>query len=153
MDLEGESILKTIKRAGYKATPQRRALVNLLLAAGKPLTVAEICHVLQREFPDISSDTVYRNLRLLVDLGLAAQIRAGTAYNDCFEILTEHHYHLVCLGCGAITCLPDCPVSDWQPPAEKLGNFQVTGHSFEIHGFCGRCRQRGLNKGGYHDAS
>ncbi|MDN5293439.1 MAG: hypothetical protein PWQ91_798 [Eubacteriales bacterium] len=137
-------ILESIKKAGYKITPQRRAIVQILLKAAKPLTAAEISQQLQPLFPDTSQDTVYRNLRLLAELGLVAQIRSSTAYSDCFELLKEHHCHLVCLGCGNITCLPGCPVDGWQPPSHVLGDFWVTGHSFEVHGYCSRCqRERG----------
>lgn len=134
-------ILESIKKAGYKITPQRRAIIEILLQAARPLTVAEISQKLQPLFPDTSQDTVYRNLRLLTELGLVAQIRSSTAYSDCFELLKEHHCHLVCLGCGTITCLPGCPVHGWQPPAHISEDFLVTGHLFELHGYCRRCRR------------
>ncbi|MDN5346588.1 MAG: hypothetical protein PWP65_152 [Clostridia bacterium] len=144
--MDTREALQHLQQSGYKATPQRRTLIKILSAASRPKTAQEICQELQKTFPEISLDTVYRNLRLLVELGLVSQIRAGTPHNDCFELLHEHHYHLVCLGCGEITCLPDCPVAGWMPPKKVLGQFKVTGHFFELHGYCSRCQERNYQK-------
>jgi Fe2+ or Zn2+ uptake regulation protein len=144
--VKSKEILQHLQQKGYRATPQRRALINILSLTTRPITAQEICRKLQINFPGISIDTIYRNLRLLVELGLVGLIRAGTAHNDCFELLREHHYHLVCLDCGEITCLPGCPVASWEPPKQILGQFKVTGHSFELHGYCTRCQEYSRNK-------
>ncbi|MBC7343247.1 MAG: transcriptional repressor [Clostridia bacterium] len=135
-------VIDELKEAGYKLTPQRREIVRILGQATKPITAQEVCTQVQAVFPDTSLDTVYRNLRLLVDLDLVTQIRSGTCHSDCFELVRQHHYHLVCLRCGSITCLPGCPVANWQPTQEELNGFQVIKHSFELHGYCSKCQNQ-----------
>jgi len=139
-------ILECVKKAGYKVTVQRRVIVETMAKAARPVTVAELTDELRPLLPETSQDTVYRNLRLLGELGLVVRIRSGTIYSDCFELVDERHHHLVCLGCGSVTCLPGWPINGWEPPADLVGDFRVTGYSFEVYGYCARCRRESRDK-------
>jgi Fur family peroxide stress response transcriptional regulator len=60
---------------------------------------------LKPSIPDLSLGTVYRNLNLFREEGLAVLV--GTVNGeDRFDGVTESHPHLVCRRCGAVEDIP-----------------------------------------------
>lgn len=140
--MQRRDALDEIRHQGHKLTPQRRAVVQALQAAGHPLTAQEVFHHVRQSFPEVSLDTVYRNLRLLTDLGILHLI--GGRDSDRFELAagTEHHHHLVCLNCGGSVCIDFCPLDQRWHDAAARHDFQITRHSFDIYGYCNACRNQ-----------
>jgi Fe2+ or Zn2+ uptake regulation protein len=137
-----EEIIKKLRDKGCKITPQRRAVIQSLLKFEKFPTAQEVCNDVRRGNPDVGLDTVYRNLNLLVGLGVVNQINLPGKDVKVFElVLGEHHHHLVCLGCGEANCLNYCPVDEksLQKAAGCL-EFHITGHSLELYGYCRKCK-------------
>ncbi len=84
--------------------------------------------------------TVYRNLQVLIEQGLAAKIDFGSTF-DRFEAKVAPHYHFVCEGCGAIVDL-DIPVDDaLNERVREATSFAVRRHRIEFFGICDRCRE------------
>ena len=136
-----EEFIAALRSHGYKITPQRRAVIGALRACGKFTTAQQVLEHVKENFPDMSLDTVYRNLGLLTDLGLVHEINTRRREGNIFEIsLAEHHHHLVCLECGKAECLNFCPIhADEVARAEENG-FKVTFHSLEFYGYCQECQ-------------
>lgn len=135
-----ETFLEKLRSAGYKITPQRRAVWEALQTQAAFPTAHQILDVVRRTQPDVSLDTIYRNLALLTDLGLVHEIfrPAGSVYE-----LTRpghHHHHLVCTACGRTECIDVCPMTPiYDAEAAKKG-FRITGHIFEFYGLCRKCQ-------------
>jgi Fe2+ or Zn2+ uptake regulation protein len=139
--MKSEQVVHRFKEKGYKITPQRRAIINALLLAKQPATAGELLQELRDLFPDISLDTVYRNLKLLTDLGLLNQINVKSGETSRFEFSDcPHHHHLVCMQCGASRCLDYCAMEKGGLAAAEEHGFEVVGHVFEIYGYCPGCR-------------
>lgn len=138
-----EAWLETLRSKGYKLTPQRRKIVAVLRGSDKRLTARDIHEQIIEEQPGVSLDTVYRNLRLLVELGVVHQIplSSGTVYESAG--IKDHHHHLICIDCDEVVCIPYCPTvyEDYCRQAEARG-FRVLGHSFEIYGRCPNCKNK-----------
>lgn len=137
-----EKIITLLRQRGYKITPQRRAVITALLECGKFSTAHQILSYVKESFPDMSLDTVYRNLGLLVDLGLANEIQIkGRRDGNLFEIiLSHHHHHLVCIGCGKAECIDFCPINPDAIKKAEEGGFQIASHSLEFYGYCQNCK-------------
>jgi Fur family transcriptional regulator, ferric uptake regulator len=135
-------VARRLGHVGQRYTDGRRALVDLLHRAGRPLEIPEIL-VAASGLPQSST---YRNLAVLERAG--AVIRhpgaGGTARYELSEALVGHHHHLVCDNCGRM--------EDYEAPAEIEGGlqqaataiaeqsgFQATGHSLELRGICPDC--------------
>lgn len=139
--LDLQTVLRKIKSKGYKITPQRRVIVQALVEASRPLSAQQLFQRLRGDLPDTGLDTVYRTLRLLADLGIVNQITCAARQGDLFELAADnHHHHLVCLQCGQILCLEECVFENTARQAAKDRHFTVTGHVFEIYGYCQACR-------------
>ncbi|MDI3281197.1 MAG: transcriptional repressor, partial [Bacillota bacterium] len=69
-----EELFRRLKEKGYRLTPQRRAVAAAALGNSGASTALEVLERVRPSFPDISLDTVYRNLHLLTELGFLNRI-------------------------------------------------------------------------------
>lgn len=84
-----------LRQAGSRATPGRLALLGVLEAARRPLTVKEI----EVKLRALNPVTLYRALEGLVVAGLVRKGVEGRVAH--FEYAGKpHHHHLVCVDCG-----------------------------------------------------
>lgn len=136
-----DDFLHTLRSKGYKLTPQRRAVLAALQACGPFPTAQDIYRSVKAASPDVSLDTVYRNLTLLVRLGIVNQVNlpGGSA----FELVADHHHHLICLACGRAECIDYCPVIPHDIVQAEERGFTVVSHSLEFFGYCRACRSAG----------
>jgi Fe2+ or Zn2+ uptake regulation protein len=131
-----------LRRAGQRYTSARRALVDVLAGARRPLTVAEVAEA-DRLVP---LSTTYRNLAVLTQVGVLHRFSgADCARFELAEDLTEHHHHLVCLNCGEVEdfTLPRATeravIRALEEVAGRRG-YLVEGHRLDALGRCKRCR-------------
>jgi len=136
-----EKLIALLRSKGHKITPQRRAVIAALLACGHFVTAQQILDHVKQTHPDISLDTIYRNLDLLIELGAVTEIRTPNRDGNLFEVLTaDYHSHLVCLTCGRAQCLPFCPVQRSDIEQAGVDGFTITSHSLEFYGYCRDCQ-------------
>ena len=60
-----ENILEKLRQKGYKITPQRRAVLDAFQAFETFPTAQQLLTAVRKTHPDVSLDTIYRNLSLL----------------------------------------------------------------------------------------
>ena len=121
-----------IRGRGYKATPQRMAVLRALVAE-QHQRLEEI----RARCPDIGLVTLYRTLGLLGELGIVRRLDLGDGTR--YELAEDHHHHLICESCGDISEFEECPLD---PERVSLGSteFEVRSHSIEVYGQCAECR-------------
>jgi Fur family ferric uptake transcriptional regulator len=131
----------TLREQGYRLTPQRNLIWEVLRDAGRHLTAEEVAAEAQRSLPDVNVSTVYRTLELLVGLDLVVETRLeGRA--ACYEVSPEpSHHHYVCSRCGSVGHFGDELLA---PVHEELGrrrDFAVDRIQVTAFGLCRRCRE------------
>tara|TARA_B110000438_G_scaffold284264_1_gene313146 strand:- start:508 stop:963 length:456 start_codon:yes stop_codon:yes gene_type:complete len=134
---------RRLQASGMRYSKSRRAIVEILVKAKRPLTLVEILELSdKRHLPQSSA---YRNTVELSKAGVVRRLATGNDHNrfELDESLIGHHHHLVCIVCGEIE---DFEVSEDLENSisqleEKLGNkgFSVEGHTFDIQGRCSGC--------------
>ncbi|CQR73239.1 Fur family transcriptional regulator [Sporomusa ovata] len=136
-----ERIIQKLKEKGCKITPQRRAIIQSLLNFSKFPTALEVFNDIKATNPDVGLDTIYRNLNLLVEIGIVNSINLPGKDVKVFELSIDgHHHHLVCLSCGQADCLDYCPIDEQRLQTAAGSEFKITGHSLEIYGYCQKCK-------------
>jgi Fe2+ or Zn2+ uptake regulation protein len=102
----------------------------------------------QRVTGKISRATVYRNLDLLVESGLARKQRLGSR-----GFLYEHmhsgqqHDHLVCTGCGRVVEFVSPGIAALQAEICRAHGFLPARHTLQIAGLCNRCAEGAVSDG------
>lgn len=132
-------LLGHLERNGLRITEQRRALLRIFADGERFLLPKDVYIRMAALFPGVSFDTIYRNIRLMRDLGVVEQFdfEEGSKFKlSCASIdHREHHHHIICLECEEVVPLPFCPMSVVEIP----GSFKVVKHKFEVYGYCSNC--------------
>ena len=123
-------------------TANRRRIVEALAEASSPQTLPQLLH----RRPNLTQSSTYRNLAALEDAQVVRRIVSGSEHShyELAEHLTEHHHHLVCVGCGSITDVTLAGPLEEQlerafDHAAEVRGFRPAGHSIDIYGHCASC--------------
>ena len=86
------STSELIKKAGLKATPQRKMVYEIMKELGHS-SIDKVISRVQQLNPEITVSTVYRILDSFCEAGLLSKMNhlSGKAY---YDITTEEHYHI-----------------------------------------------------------
>ncbi len=125
--------------SGYKVTPQRRIILDILNKSPRHLTAEEVADEVKKIQPSVSVATIYRNLNLMVDIMLLSKLdlHNGPAR---YQINQGHNHHMVCLECGEAIKLGVCPMQGEIARMVQETGFKVDHHHFEITGICKECQ-------------
>lgn len=137
-----------LRRVDLRYTRGRRAIVDLLVSIGRPVSIGDIADRL----PELPRSSAYRHL---VDLEVAGLVRRVAASDEFarFELaedLTEHHHHLVCVECGRVVDVT--PSSEFESILASTVNqltdaegFEPQSHRLDVLGLCSECRKATRN--------
>jgi len=132
-----------LRRIDQRYTSGRRAIVELLVSAGHPVSIEDIAERL----PNVPRSSAYRHLTDLQAAGLIRRVTANDEYTrfELAEDLTEHHHHLLCINCGKVTdvTLPaglEQQVTGAITNLSKAEGFQAHSHRLDVLGLCAACR-------------
>jgi Fe2+ or Zn2+ uptake regulation protein len=134
---------RALRRIDQRYTRGRRAIIELLVTAGHPVSIEDIAE----QLPGVPRSSAYRHLTNLHAAGLIRRVTASDEYTrfELAEDLTEHHHHLVCLNCGKVTDVT-LPTGLEQQVASATGQladaegFQAHSHQLDVLGLCAACR-------------
>jgi Fur family transcriptional regulator, ferric uptake regulator len=135
---------RRLTRVGQRHTKQRRAILDLVAAAGRPVSVPDL---LGEDGSDVSQSSLYRNLVVLESVGVLQRV-TGVGNHDRFELSEalsgQHHHHLTCIVCGLVIDIPADPAVETAVAGEAqriAGELAavVTGHSLDLYGRCADC--------------
>jgi Fur family ferric uptake transcriptional regulator len=129
-----------LKRAGYKLTEPRLAVIQVLEQEDKHLSPEEVLALGQHIYPMLSRATVYRTLDLLTELGLIRPIYLGDTRQRYVTAQGGHH-HLVCTDCGAAFEFEGCQANQLAAVLSERFGFEIHSHLLEFYGLCETCRQ------------
>ena len=116
---------------------KRNAILSYLRASVEHPSAETIYTDLKTQIPDLSMGTVYRNLNLFKQQGLATSV-ATVSGVERFDGNTEPHVHFICSGCDAVMDLHALQT----PDSLKITAAACAGGSIESCqlSFTGKCR-------------
>ncbi|MEK5645636.1 transcriptional repressor [Paenibacillus rhizosphaerae] len=134
-------MLNAMTRQGLRITDQRRTIAKIFAKHDGYLSPKDVYEQLRKVYPGVSFDTIYRNLRLLSDVGLLARfyfMDGGQKFKACK--LDHHHHPLICVNCEKTVAFDYCPMDHL---GDLPGHYKIVNHRFEIYGICEACQQHG----------
>lgn len=143
---EIERLKYNLKQNGYKLTPQRRAILDIIIKnEGAHLTVEEIYDLVKLECPEIGLATVYRTIQLLEMLDVISRINLNDGCNR-YELIHEYenhkHHHLICNNCGKIIEVEEDLLENLEHGIEEKYEFEIKDHSLKFYGLCKECTKK-----------
>jgi Fur family ferric uptake transcriptional regulator len=136
---------RRLARVGQRHTKQRRAILDAVAAAGRPVSIADLR---DGDGAVVSQSSLYRNLVVLEGVGVLQRVTGSG--NDRFELSEalsgHHHHHLTCIVCGLVTDIPADPAVERAVAREarkiaRAHGATITGHSLDLYGRCADCRR------------
>jgi len=127
-----------IKSAGYKLTPARKAVIEVLETNHNHLNHNQILEEGKQIYPKLSRATVYRTMELLVELKLMRPFYLNDP-TQRFVSAAGGHHHMVCTTCGTTFEFDHCTVDQLARELAVKYNFQIRNHLLEFQGLCESC--------------
>lgn len=142
------TILDNLRERGYRITPQREHVVDILAHAGRHMSAEEIYAKLQERTRVSNISTVYRTLDVLWEEGFACR-------NDLSEgkiVYTTHlhgpHIHLVCRRCSHVIEAGPKVLSSLGEALQAEYDFKADLQHLSIFGLCADCELDNQNSTG-----
>jgi len=132
-----------LRRQGLRVTPERRAVLEVILSREGHFDADELLQFLRRRRRPVSRATLYRTLDHLVLAGLVKKhsFGGGTAqYEHIYN--RKHHDHMVCESCGTVIEFMNEEIERLQEEMCRKHDFSPTNHVMEIFGVCAACRKK-----------
>jgi Fe2+ or Zn2+ uptake regulation protein len=128
---------------GGRMTRSRRALLELLGSAGRPLSPGELQRELRRRGAPLDRVSVYRNVAALLELGLVHRVLGSAAVRPCEGQEAPQparcHHAVVCSSCGAASEFHSAAVERALREVRRATGYLVQEHLLELRGLCPRC--------------
>lgn len=128
--------------AAVKQFRKRNAILACLQGTTSHPSAEMVHQMLQKEHPDISLATVYRNLARFKSQGLVSSV--ATVHGvERFDAMTHPHVHFICTGCGMIADLPQMEIPEsLSAEVEGLSGCHVQACRLTFTGLCGKCAKK-----------
>lgn len=128
------------QRRGVRLTAQRRQVLHILCAAGRPLGAYDILEAMRDGSRPLAPPTVYRALDFLLEQGLVHKLESLHAYVGCTHPEHPHSSQfLICADCGLVTELEDEAIAASLKSAASETGFRPRRRVVEVIGTCADC--------------
>jgi len=133
-------LIKFLKEKGYKVTPQRIAVYDILKNTKEHPSVDMLYSKLQPVYPTMSLATVYKSLEVFKELGLVQELNVG---EDKFryDANVNQHPHITCINCGKVEDVYDEMLFDLADQVQKKTGYQLTNQQLYFFGYCPSCKR------------
>ena len=134
---------RALRAEGYRVTPQRESIMDIVCESGGRLSARELLGRAQARGEPMDVATVYRNLRFLTERKLLRAIERED--RTCYELAGPHasHHHLACRVCGTETEIPEAATDALYGRILDQHGFAVEDDHLVLRGVCASCRRAG----------
>ncbi len=143
-----KAMLEALKTAGYRLTPQRKAILRVLAESEEHPSAQMIYETLRREDASSLSDgfslaTVYNTLEALTRLGMINVLgEVGSSDAVRYDADTAPHINLACVICHRIVDLPSTHVEQLDEEIERTSGYALLGARMLYYGVCPDCQAK-----------
>ena len=132
-----------LHQEGKRLTKQRLKVLNLFenIGPGNHLSAEEVHSELKELNSKVSLATIYRTLRLLVQMGYLHE-RELSEGGHRYELLSNDfpdHHHLICIKCGRTEEFESDQVLEAGRKAASIKGFKLIESSFKVKAICPNC--------------
>lgn len=131
--------MNTDSRKQTRNTIQRTVILDTARSMMHP-TADDVYAALHEKYPTISRGTVYRNLKLLTELGQLSSLGLSSGA-DHYDSILKSHCHIECRICGKIVDVEGPSVSGLQEQIKDAHGFEIEGHQLVFTGTCPDCKK------------
>ena len=140
-----ENIISKLRGRDFRMTPQREAVIRLLITSAAHPSAEQVHEEVKKAFPAISLATVYKTAALLREIGELSEI--STKEGGCrFDGRNpQSHPHVICSGCKSIVDFDVVPLDDLMQEVARKTGYRLHDHRLDFFGICPRCARVEVN--------
>lgn len=133
-----------LRAAGHRVTRQRIHILDAVCEGNKHSTLGEIFARVRVQDRNIDLSTLYRTLKLYIDLGLVLSAETGDG-ETYYEIAkSHHHHHLICRRCRQEQEIEHGVVQEMFDQLNEVYGFHADSDHLVIMGLCRNCQGANL---------
>jgi Fur family peroxide stress response transcriptional regulator len=134
------NITELLRGNGFKVTPQRLAVYEVLANTKEHPNAEMIFDQLQASYPTMSLATVYKTIDILSEIGMVQILNAG---EDSFRYDADMspHAHIRCIECGKVDDVFEMDSSKFKAEIETSTKYHLVGQQFYFYGVCPACQK------------
>jgi Fur family ferric uptake transcriptional regulator len=139
-----DAFKQALKDRGFKETAQRDDIARVFFGRqGGHVSIDELHNEVKKVNPRVGYATVHRTVRLLKEMGFAAErhFDDGQARYEQVDDDGEHHDHLICERCRRIVEFRSDEMDVLQGVVADALGFVVSRRRVEFYGICRECRE------------
>lgn len=134
--MANKSIIKTLIDNNLKVTPQRIAILEVILTLENHPTADKITEYLRLTHPNVSLGTIYKTLDTFLKKGIINKVYNDNDYMR-YDAITEKHHHLYSCESDRIEDFYDDELTDIIDnyfKSKKIPNFKIEDTRLHIVG-------------------
>jgi Fur family peroxide stress response transcriptional regulator len=133
-------VIDKLRQDGHRVTPQRMAVLDVLLHTREHPTVEQIYEQVRAEFPMTSLATIYKTVTVLKEMGEVLELGSSGGSNR-YDGNPHPHPHLICVECQSITDVEMSGLEDLPREVAQRTGYRIVGHQFDFFGVCPGCQE------------
>lgn len=135
-----QDVTNLLRTQGYKVTPQRLAVYEVLSHTKAHPTADAIYTQLQPNYPTMSLATVYKTLDILSKVGLVQVLNVGEE-SFRYDANVSSHPHICCVHCGRVDDVPHADNRGLSQMVEQETGYRVSSQQLYFYGICPTCQK------------
>lgn len=137
-----QQIIDKLKEQGHRITPQRLAILKILVESDDHPSAEMIFEHIKAEFPVTSFATVYKTIGLVKQLGEVLELEFSHDSNRYDGKKPYSHPHLICTKCKKIIDPDLDTVNHLEKEITRETGFKITNHRLDFFGICPNCQSK-----------
>lgn len=137
-----EQITTRIRSGGFRLTPQRLVVLQVLQHSRQHLTPAEVYGLARLSLPGLTESTVYRTLEFLEKNGFALAAHVGSG-KLVYQVAGHAHHHVICQKCGCEVEVDHNQFETLYAEIEASTGYRLTTSHLTFFGLCPSCQAAG----------
>ncbi|WP_017416709.1 Fur family transcriptional regulator [Clostridium tunisiense] len=133
-----DNFTQIFKEKKLKLTPQRIAVYKYLMSTKEHPSAETIYNALQEEYPTMSLATVYKALKVLVEVGLIQEINVGEG-TFRYDGNIAPHPHVHCINCLRVDDIEGISFSFLNDEVKNHTNYNILTNQVYFYGLCQCC--------------
>jgi Fur family peroxide stress response transcriptional regulator len=141
IDIRLDEITQKLRESGHRLTPQRMAVLKILVSSPAHPSVEQVYDQVKTDFPMTSLGTVYKTVTLLKEMGEILELGFGEDSHRYDGARPTPHPHLICIKCNKII---DGDLSLDQESLRRLeqaSGYQILRPQISLFGLCPDCKE------------
>ncbi|WP_427113817.1 Fur family transcriptional regulator [Megasphaera sueciensis] len=134
------NITEVLREHGYKVTPQRLAVYEVIDQNKTHPNAEAIYKELQPRYPSMSLATVYKTMEIFAKIGIV-QILQCEEESHRYDFNVSPHAHIRCTICNRVDDV-DVNMEELKRQAADETKYKVNGIGVSFTGVCAECQKK-----------